>query len=392
MSALPLPAHGDEAGSELSISLLTFGPGEIYWERFGHNAIRIRNTADGSDIAYNYGMFDFSEENFFLNFARGRMSYLLQADYTEGDLPLYAQEGRWVIEQQLNFAPAQRAQLRQFLEWNRRPENARYRYDYFVANCSTRVRDALDRALGGVVHTQLASPSKGFTYRMHADRLMQPDPLTLLGMDAGLGPYADKRLSYWDESFVPMELMEHLRLVKVRDAEGHEQPLVTQERQLIAARLAEPPAFPSDLRWPMGAAGFAIAGALLWLVRLRQRAWPRAAFSALAIVLSLTCSIGGLVLVALWGLTEHLSAWRNENLLLLNPLCWLLLPTWWRARRIEWHVTRFGRVLAGAIAALALCALALKVLPWFLQHNGPWIALLLPPHIALWLAVRRAST
>ena len=31
--------------------LLTFGPGEIYWERFGHNAIRIRDAASGSDVA-----------------------------------------------------------------------------------------------------------------------------------------------------------------------------------------------------------------------------------------------------------------------------------------------------------------------------------------------------
>src|SRR6476659_2659576 len=61
-----------EPGSELSVSLLTFGPGEIYWERFGHNAIRIRNAADGSDIAYNSGIFAFGEEDFFLNFARGR--------------------------------------------------------------------------------------------------------------------------------------------------------------------------------------------------------------------------------------------------------------------------------------------------------------------------------
>ena len=42
-------------------------------------------------------------------------------------------------------------------------------------------------------------------------------------------------------------------------------------------------------------------------------------------------------------------------------------------------------------AALAVAALAVKVLPWFTQRNGAWIALLLPVHSALWLASRRAA-
>ena len=37
------------------------------------------------------------------------------------------------------------------LAQNARPENARYRYDYFTANCATQVRDALDTAMGGAL-------------------------------------------------------------------------------------------------------------------------------------------------------------------------------------------------------------------------------------------------
>src|SRR3546814_9714104 len=68
-----------------------------------------------------------------------------------GSLRFYAAERRWVYLQQLDLDAAQRRELIAYLEWNARPENAEYRYDYFIANCATRVRDALDRASGGEI-------------------------------------------------------------------------------------------------------------------------------------------------------------------------------------------------------------------------------------------------
>lgn len=388
--AAPAPTAAQaEPGSALHVSLLTFGPGEIYWERFGHNAIRIRDESSGSDVAYNYGIFDFGEDDFLLNFARGRMQYRIAADATAEDLALYAQEGRWIVEQTLALAPAQRQALRDYLEWNLRPENARYRYDYFTANCSTRVRDALDRALGGALHAQLVAPSSGFTYRMHTDRLMRPDPALMLGIDVGLGPLADRRLSFWDESFVPMLLMQRLREVRVPAADGTPAPLVQHETLLAPPRLPEPADFPPDLRWPCGALGLGLAALLLALARRRGSAAARGVFAFVALCTALLCGLGGLLLAALWGLTEHTSAWRNANLLLLDPLCLLLLPAWWRARRADWSPGRTTLRLAQAIALLAAVALCLRILPWFVQDNRPWIALLLPLHIALLLALRR---
>ena len=58
----------------LEISLLTIGPGPIFWERFGHNAIVVRDREAGTAIAYNYGIFDFEQENFLANFEIGRAS------------------------------------------------------------------------------------------------------------------------------------------------------------------------------------------------------------------------------------------------------------------------------------------------------------------------------
>jgi hypothetical protein len=47
MLALLPPAHASVAnapGANLEVSLVTYGPGETYWERFGHDAIELRDT------------------------------------------------------------------------------------------------------------------------------------------------------------------------------------------------------------------------------------------------------------------------------------------------------------------------------------------------------------
>lgn len=380
-------------GAELDVALVTFGPGEEIWERFGHNAILIRDRATDTQRLYNYGMFDFAQENFWLNFARGKMLYRIAVSTPEDDYPIYRDEGRWIVEQDLDLTPAQRTKLRDALDWNARPENAQYFYEYFRNNCSTRVRDALDDAAGGVIRAQTIAPSRGFTYRMDADRLMRPEPVVMLAMDAGLGPFADQRLSYWDESFVPMELMRHMRQISVLDlTTGERKPLVRAETRIAEARLPEPADFPPDWFWQALAIGIAAGLALLALARLRARAWARVSFAFATTSISLTLGFGGLILLTLWALTDHISAWRNENLLLFNPLGLLLLPAWIASVRMRWEPSRFVRGLAIGIASLAGLAFFLKVFPPFVQDNRMWIAVLLPVHAALALStVHRAS-
>jgi hypothetical protein len=89
------------------------------------------------------------------------------------------------------------------------------------------------------------------------------------------------------------------------------------------------------------------------------------------------------VLIGLWALTDHVSAWRNENILLFNPLCLLLLPCWFGATRLNWHPSHFAVRTGFAIALCAGLAFFVKVFPAFPQDNRFWIALLLPIQISL---------
>ncbi len=381
------PAASTAASNSIEvpdISLLTFGPGEIYWERFGHNAILVRNGDDEDNaVAYNYGLFDFNQKNFLINFARGYMTYRMAADSLYMDLRMYEEEGRWVVVQHLDLEPAQRIALRDYLDWNAKPENTRYRYDYFRANCSTRVRDALDRVLGGTLQQQLQGRMTATTYRSEAVRLMAPDLWVALAMDVALGPAADRPLDLWQQSFVPMVFMDALRGIKVVAPDGRQHPLVDDERKILRGDLPEPPVAAPDLRLPSGLTGIAFAGILLLLARMRYVQTARVLLSTLACAFMLVCGIGGVILGVVWGFTEHWSGWYNENLLLLNPLCLFLLPGWITYARGDMRTQPRIQRLSAIVAFLAALTLVLKLFPMLGQSNLSWILLLLPPHLAL---------
>jgi hypothetical protein len=374
------PVHAGVAnapGANLQVSLVTYGPGETYWERFGHDAIELRDTVSGEAVNFNYGVFDFDESGFLLNFARGRMHYLMDAAPTALDEQFYREAGRSITRQTLALDPSQAQALRDFLLWNLRPENAAYNYDYYTDNCTTRVRDALDHALGGVLRAQLAPRAGGMTYRQQTDRLMSAQPWLMLIMDLGLGPYADQPLDAWHEAFLPEVLERELRQVHITDAQGQRQPVVSSEELVSPNRLIPPPETPPDLRAPLALAGLLLAVVLL----LARRYWP-VGFALLGALYLLAAGLVGLLLLALWTLTTHHSAWANANLLLFNPLAFALLPALWSGRR-GLAASRLASAIALLQLLAALAAITLHLRPGTVQQNQPWLLFALP----LWLTI-----
>ena len=385
--AAPPPA-GDSAGGTPQaadtppaprIGVLTMLPGEIFFERFGHNAIVVQDPVAGTATSYNFGYFDPSESDFIARFVSGEMRYRLLALPVDEDLAYYRDVGRGVSMQWLDLAPADARELADALAVNARPENAYYRYDYFLDNCSTRVRDALDRALGGQLARQLQSRSRGNTFRSEAVRLASPAPWMWLVFDVGLGPSADRPLPLWNEAFVPMRLADALD--DTRHPDGR--PVVMERFEVLPHRVApEPREFQrSWTRWL--AAGLAIGVALAWLGH-RRRAWA----ATLALPFWAVSGLVGALMLYIWIGTDHRFGWANQNLLLLSPLAWLLLPGGWRIARGRPAGPLFAPVLVlvAGLATLAVFVYGLQVLP---QRNAHWIALLLPVHTALaWALVR----
>jgi len=373
----------DAPGSNLEVSLITYGPGDTYWERFGHDAIELRDTASGEAVTFNYGVFDFDESGFLLNFARGQMHYLMDAAPTDVDQRYYTEVGRSVTRQRLAFTPAQAADLRDFLLWNLQPENVRYEYDYYVRNCATRVRDALDKALGGTLKPQLEARPGGMTFRQQTARLMSQQAWLMLILDLGLGPYADQPLNAWQESFLPDVLQQEVRHVTVPGSDGKATPLVLGENVLSPNRLTPPPATAPDLRLPLALAGLIFAALLLAAHRYAPTAY--AILGSLYLVLA---GFVGIALLVLWTLTTHHSAWANANLLLFNPLALLLLRALWRSRK-RLPASRFANGLIALQLLAVLAACAIHLLPGVVQQNQPWLLFALPVWLVLAWCLRR---
>src|SRR4051812_4085969 len=382
-----------EPGSNLTVYLLTFGWGDVVWERFGHNAIWIKDRARGTDITYNWGMFDFNQPHFVWRFVTGDTKYWMEPIPLAPMVSYYKENNRSILAQELNLTPAQRLSLLQYVQWNALPENKFYRYDYYRDNCSTRLRDAIDHALGGQLQTATVSRKTEGTYRSHTQRLMTGDIPLYTGVTFALGQPADKPLSVWEEMFLPVRMANDLRSVTVADTAGDQIPLVKSEMAIYTAGRSPEPASPPRYFWLFVVAGLFYAGILVSLVRSAEGGSRIAAFgaTALSMLWSLVAGLAGTALLFAWFFTEHYFMGHNENVLHMNPLSLglvVLIPLSIYFLRASSKAVR----LAGWIAAICLLAFVAQGLPLFDEKNGEIIALALPINLAVWWTVYRLTS
>jgi hypothetical protein len=400
---LATPIHAQPAlsaavpGSELTIYLMTMGPGDEVWEKFGHNAIWIHDALHQTDIAYNWGLFDFNAADFFPRFLKGDMLYSMGGFDLGATIEVYREANRPVWAQELNLTPAQRLSIARFIEWNNRPENRFYHYDYFRDNCSTRVRDVLDRALGGLIKQRTQQPS-GTTYRWHTQRLTQGDPWVYVGTLIGLGHPVDHPISRWDETFLPVRLRNDIRGIQVRDETGASVPLVKREMTLFASTRAPEPAEPTSHIPVYFVAGMLVAFVVVLLRHLADGGNNGARIGLLLVAggWNLIVGILGTALGALWLFTNHVYSYYNENLLQSNSLSLILAVMIFaslrkRERRGGGIVGPATERLALFVAVLALLGFVLQILPMFYQVNGEIVAMMMPAHLGIALALRRRT-
>jgi len=247
---------------DLRVEVLTADPGDLIWERFGHNALRIVDEASGLDVAWNWGVFDFRQEDFIPRLVRGTMLYQMAPYSTEAFLREYVAAGRAVWSQELDLTPSERQLIQQAVIENYRPENRFYRYDYYRDNCSTRIRDILDRALGGRIRAETGDVVTGTTYRWHTRRLLRDVFWAYAGIQLVLGNRADEPITAWQEMFVPMRLRDYLSRATV-EREGVNVPLVREARLLVPSNRGPVPEAPPR-RFPVFLlVGVAWGGAIL---------------------------------------------------------------------------------------------------------------------------------
>jgi hypothetical protein len=401
------PQPGPGAG--LVISLLTMGPGGQIWEKFGHNALRVRDTLRNVDVVYNWGLFSFSEPGFLQRLMRGEMYYWMGADRSVPFINWYRRDDRQIWEQVLNLSEDEKVDIFQRARDNDTDLARYYRYNYYLDNCSTRIRDLLNSVLGGQLRDATDTLFTGATYRDHTRRLLAGSQLPYFGIQLVLGRPADAPITRWDEMFLPVRMMRYLNDVHVVSADGNSiVPLVASQTVLHRALLRGPESEVVQPKTLQYLAIGAVVAALLLLsaassarsaaaaagnpagdrAALTARAARRAAiaFAAVAALWCLFAGLFGTAALGMWLFTKHTFMHWNQTVLLLNPLALaaaVYIPR--AAIRSTW--ARRDLILAALVAITAVVAVLLHFMPGMGQRNEELIVLAVAPGLALFAGV-----
>jgi hypothetical protein len=356
------------------VSVITFGPGDETFSKFGHDAILLsdpRQPPQQRELVFNYGTFRFDSPWLILDFLKGKLSYWLSVSTLQQTLGVYRRANRSVSVQELSLSPEAARALSAFLYENVKPENAYYRYDYYRDNCATRIRDVVDRFLGG----RLAAASRGpaaLTYREHTRRLTVESPVLFFALDLAMGPLIDQPVSEWEEMFLPARVA--AKLDQVSDDGGA--PVVRNRYVLFEAKRAPESQVAPSYRWGWLALGALLGAVLYALGRWRGRAGRIAQALGISVFASLAGLLGSALLV-LWLLTDHDVTYWNQNVLLC-PIWALAIPV--AAFDFVRQTPRRPRLMMKLVAlsvVSALLSLILLLSP-LRQSTAPALSFFLP--------------
>lgn len=295
------------------ISVLTLGPwqGQVY-TAFGHSAFRVNDPVNNIDAAYNYGVFNFDRPNFYLNFAKGNNYYMLGvSDYKRFEYA-YIYFDRYIHEQKLNLSKQQKQRLFDYLEWNAKPENAEYLYDYFYDNCATKIPAVMQKVFGDTIHFDTSHINTNYTIRELTDLYLTHQPWGDLGIDICLGLPMDKKATPYEYMFLPDYVEAGFNHATIK-SNGVDAPLVKESTVVYESQHNTPP---NTLLHPLLVFGlvFVIVGVISYrdMKRRKITQW-------LDIFLFTVVGFVGLLLFVLWVATSHKAAARNLNLLWALP-------------------------------------------------------------------------
>ena len=298
------------------ISVLTCDPGNEIYSLFGHSALRIKNPVNGQDLVVNWGLFEFSESQFQFgyDFAKGRLKYYMGIQLMSNFITEYRRSKRGIREQVLNLSNQEKYQIIQLLEENYKPENRKYKYEFFYDNCSSRLRDIIKKVFGENINFYQSPKSNKFTFRETIHLYLESFPWLKLGIDLVLGKKIDKLVSNENLMFLPLNVEEIFDKSLVQNNESIKN-LVKSKNTLIES---------FENKNKLNNIGF--------------YSWILLAITLLLIVFKLDKALGvwsslnlfiigllGIVLVFMWIGTDHNATKMNFNLLWASPFHFIFI-------------------------------------------------------------------
>ena len=298
---------------EAEISLITCSPtDDAVFTLYGHTALRVYDPVLKINWVYNYGIFDFSAPNFMYRFAKGETDYKLDTSYFSIFLREYTSRGSEIIEQALNLLPEEKEALWQALEWNRKPENRVYRYNFFFDNCATRPAVMVENNIKGFI--SYAPASELPTFRDVINYCTRNHPWITFGCDLVVGLPSDRVMTLQETFFIPDYLKNAFDKAEII-REDTTETLVKQTN--ILAEKNQPIVTPSFITSPL----CCFSALFILILALSFIEWRRKSYYRfLDIILFLSSGLAGCIIFFLSFFSVHPSMFPNINLLWLHPL------------------------------------------------------------------------
>lgn len=295
--------------SRLRISLLTCTPGNELYSIFGHSAIRIIDSNNVNDLIFNYGTFNFNDEEFYIKFIKGKLNYFVSVQQTEDFIYSYTAEGRGITEQILNLSEQEKNEIKFALIENLKEENKYYQYDFFYDNCTTRLRDIISKNKQPNPILPYVMPEKTrFRQAIHMYLNKSEQYWSKLGIDLLLGAKTDKIMSAKEQEFLPENLMSAID-------QCTNQKLVSEKVQLT------PPTFISQISKSLFTPNFCfwIFFAVVFSLSFVKNKFVSIITTGLDFTILFFTGALGILFIFMWFGTDHIMTKNNYNILWALP-------------------------------------------------------------------------
>ncbi|MFK5957305.1 MAG: DUF4105 domain-containing protein [Lutibacter sp.] len=338
-----------QLSSNATISVITCGPGSELFTAFGHSAFRVSDPLLGLDKIYNYGTFNFNAPNFYLNFAKGKLTYQLSTTTFNRFLRLYHYENRWVKSQELNLNTTQVQAIYNFLENNAKPQNRDYQYDFFYDNCSTKIEDIVKNILKNKVQFSNSHITSTKTHRDLISDYTTNFKWGKFGIDLALGSVIDKNARKDDYKFLPDYIYKAFDNATI-EKENSSNSLVKRHLTILNDTRTSKSTILSQ---PLTI--ITILAILILLITYRNLKLKKRS-KWLDFILFFSTGLIGIVVLLLWFATSHTATYKNfnflwafaPNLIVAFYLLKSKLPSW------IWAYNLFLLILLGVMIVLWL--------------------------------------
>jgi hypothetical protein len=292
----------------LRVSLLTCSPGEELYSIFGHSAIRIIDSNSVTDYVFNYGTFDFDDPNFYIKFVKGKLLYFVSLERTNDFIEFYKYENRSVSEQVLSLSAAEKINIKNALIENLKEENKFYKYDFFLDNCTTRLRDIIVKYKTPTPILPAVMPEdRSFRKAIHKYLREGGQYWSELGIDILLGAPTDRIMTPSEQQFLPNNLEKSIDRCTNTKLVAEKTTIFQNELTGSGFSLFNPSYF------------FIIL--FLFIAPLHKKKTVIATRTLLVfdVILFFVIGIVGIILVLAWFATDHTMTKNNYNLLWALP-------------------------------------------------------------------------